>query len=98
MRICCIIQARSGSTRLPNKVLMKISGKEMLIHIIERVLNSKKIGRVIVATTTNKEDDKIEKLVLNYNNRKVAVFRGSEDDVLDRYYQAAKKRDRKSVV
>jgi len=91
MKIGCIIQARSGSTRLPNKILMKIQGKETLILEVERLLNSDKIDQIIVATTDSSKDDKVESLIKSYANPKVSVFRGSEEDVLDRYYQAAKK-------
>lgn len=88
MSIACVIQARTSSTRLPNKILTNFSGKPMLIHIIERLLNSEKIDCLIVATTDSKKDDGVEDLILNYNNSKVKVFRGSENDVLDRFYKA----------
>lgn len=90
MKISCIIQARVGSTRLPKKVLLKIQGKEILIHVLERVSYSKKIDKIIVATTLDSDDDEIETIVQGYNFSRVKVFRGSEEDVLDRYYQAAK--------
>jgi spore coat polysaccharide biosynthesis protein SpsF len=89
-KVVCIIQARSGSTRLPEKVLKKIKGKEMLIHVIERVLHSKLIDKIVIATTTKEPDNKIADLVSDYGNQKVSYYRGSELDVLDRYYQAAK--------
>ena len=57
--IAAIIQARTGSTRLPKKVLAKIEGKPMLWHIIERVKKAKNISEIIVATTDRKEDKKI---------------------------------------
>ncbi len=87
--IVCIIQARMGSTRLPGKVLLDLEGKAVLLRVIDRVLESKKINQIVIATTTNPNDQKIVDLVKNYNPR-VSVFRGSEEDVLDRYYQAAK--------
>jgi len=83
-----ISQARTGSTRLPNKVLMKILGKEILLHLIDRVLAANTVDHMIIATTDNPKDDVIVDLVQNYHNQ-VSVFRGSEEDVLDRYYQAA---------
>lgn len=83
-----ISQARTGSTRLPNKVLLKILGKEILLHFIDRVLAAKSVDHIIIATTDNPNDNVIAKLVKDYN-KKVSVFRGSEEDVLDRYYQAA---------
>ena len=83
-----ITQARTGSTRLPNKVLLKILGKEILLHFIDRVLAAKTVDHIVIATTDNPNDDIIADLVKDYD-KKVSVFRGSEEDVLDRYYQAA---------
>ena len=86
--IGCIIQARTGSTRLPKKVLLNIDEKNtVLSFVIEQVKNSKKIEKIIVATTNLKEDDEIEELVIKLG---VECFRGSETDVLDRYYNCAK--------
>ncbi|MEM1689053.1 MAG: glycosyltransferase family protein [Candidatus Hadarchaeales archaeon] len=82
-----IIQARVGSTRLPGKVLKEICGKPMLWYVIERVKRAKLINEIVVATTTNAEDDEIVKIA---EQCRVKTFRGSEDDVLDRYYRAAK--------
>lgn len=81
-----IIQARMGSTRLPGKVLKDISGKSQLEWVIDRVSQSKRIDKVIVATTTNSEDDPIRAL-----GREMCfeVYSGSSKDVLDRYYQVA---------
>lgn len=88
-KIGCVIQARTGSTRLPNKVLLPIAGKPMLLRVLDRVLESKLVEEIVVATTTNPNDNRVAELVRSYNP-KVTVFRGSEEDVLDRYYQAAK--------
>ncbi len=95
MDILCIIQARSGSTRLPNKVLLSLEGKTVLEHVIERVSHSKLIDEVVVATTFNKEDIKIVNIVSGLGYR---VFAGSEDDVLDRYYQCARLIKPKNIV
>jgi len=86
--IIAIIQARMSSTRLPGKVLKKICGKPMLQHQIERVLRSTKIDQLVVATSLDETDEPIEKFCSTIN---VDCFRGSLDDVLDRYYQVAKK-------
>lgn len=89
-KIVCIIQARTGSTRFPGKVLKKMQGKTVLSHVIKKALYSSFINRenVIVATTTKKHDD----VIANISRQEgVRCFRGSEDDVLDRYYKAAKK-------
>lgn len=83
-----IIQARSGSSRLPNKILLKILNKEILLLLIDRIIVSKLINHIIIATTKNKDDDKIVEIIDNYHPM-VSVFRGDENDVLDRYYQAA---------
>ncbi|MAG02899.1 acylneuraminate cytidylyltransferase [Candidatus Pacearchaeota archaeon] len=90
MKIVCIIQARVGSTRLPKKILLKVQEKEILIHVLERVLRSKMIDEIIVATTTNPNDEQIVKLLHEHPHSKIKISRGSEEDVLDRYYQAAK--------
>lgn len=81
-----IIQARTGSSRLPNKVLKELCGKPMLQHIIERTGRSQRVDHVMVATTLREEDRQIEELCRRI---KTDCYRGSEDDVLDRYYQAA---------
>jgi len=85
-RILAIIQARAGSTRLPGKVLMDLGGKTVLERVIERVRAAKMISEVIVATTIKAEDLAIVKLCAELGIR---VFCGSENDVLDRFYQAA---------
>lgn len=82
-----IIQARMGSTRLPGKVLMKINNKETLLeYMINRVKKCKLVDKIVVATSTEKRDDKIEDLCKSIN---VDVFRGSESDVLKRYVDCA---------
>ena len=86
--IGCIIQARLGSSRLPKKVLQNIDEKNtVLYYVIEQVKSSKKIEKIIVATTNLKEDDQIKDAVIKLG---IECFRGSEKDVLDRYYNCAK--------
>lgn len=82
----CIIQARMGSSRLPGKVLMDVNGKSILENVLDRLGPSKFIDQFIVATTNNAEDDAIEKFC---KDKGVACYRGSDWDVLDRFYQAA---------
>lgn len=94
-KIVAIIQARMGSTRLPGKVLKDICGKPMLWYVIERVKRAKLINEIVVATTTNVEDDEIIKIAEQCG---VKTFRGSKDDVLDRYYQAAKEFEADIIV
>jgi len=81
-----IIQARMSSTRLPGKVLLDLAGEPMLARVVERTRRARTIERVIVATTVEPEDEPIVALC---HSRGWNVFRGSRDDVLDRYYQAA---------
>jgi len=83
-----VLQVRMGSTRLPGKVLLEIMGKPMLLLQIERLLRASEIDKLIIATTTNSDDDQIEELIESIG---LECYRGSEDDVLDRYYQAASK-------
>jgi spore coat polysaccharide biosynthesis protein SpsF len=82
----CIIQARMGSTRLPGKVLMKVGSKSILQHVIDRLKPSKTVSHFIVATTTQPEDDAIEAACAELG---VHCYRGSDWDVLDRFYNAA---------
>ena len=81
-----IIQARMGSTRLPGKVLVDILGKSLLEHCISRLSHSKKIDKWVVATTTETSDNSIEEACKSLS---VECYRGSEWDVLDRFYQTA---------
>ncbi|MBQ4801422.1 glycosyltransferase family protein [Aquimarina sp. MMG015] len=87
MKVVVITQARSGSTRLPNKVLMEIEGKTLLQIHIDRIRLAELVDDIFIATTINKEDDKIEELA---NLLNVRYYRGSENDVLDRFYQTVK--------
>ena len=87
--IGCIVQARTGSTRLPGKVMLKLDEKNpVLYYVLEQLRSCKLVDKIIVATTTLDEDDVIENFV---NGMNVDVFRGGSNDVLDRYYQCAKK-------
>ena len=83
MNIIAIIQARMGSTRLPEKVLFDLNGKTVLERVIERVQACKLINGLVVATTVNRQDLEIVKLCANIG---VNIYCGSEDDVLDRFF------------
>jgi spore coat polysaccharide biosynthesis protein SpsF len=82
----CIIQARMGSTRLPGKVLRNVADKPILQHVIDRLAPSQRIDKMVVATTSNVEDDAIEQYC---NSQSVVCYRGSDWDVLSRFYEAA---------
>jgi spore coat polysaccharide biosynthesis protein SpsF len=86
LKIVAIIQARMGSTRLPGKVLKDIEGETMLARVVNRVRRSRLIDELLVATTDERSDDVVVK---ECQRCAVAVFRGSEKDVLDRYFRAA---------
>jgi len=88
MKVIAIVQARMGSTRLPRKVLRDLAGKPVLARVINRTCRATTVHEVVIATTTNPLDDMITKLC---EARGWSWFRGSEEDVLDRYYQAARK-------
>ncbi|MDR2817804.1 MAG: glycosyltransferase family protein [Oscillospiraceae bacterium] len=87
MKYLAIIQARCGSSRLPNKVMKDLAGKAVIERMVERVQKSKKIDEVIVATSIADNNLPLIELCAR---RRFRVFVGSEKDVLDRYYQAAK--------
>ena len=80
--IAVIVQARIGSTRLPNKVILDIVGKPLLWHVVERIKAAKKIEEIILAIPDNKENDVLEKFA---KDNKVKYFRCSEKNVLSRY-------------
>jgi len=86
MKVLAIIQARMGSTRLPGKVLRDLGGEPVLSRVLSRVQRMRRIHEIIVATTEKSADDAIEEAA---RRNGAAVFRGSEEDVLDRYYRAA---------
>jgi len=85
-----------GSSRLPGKVLMNSgNGMPLLYYVINQLRHCSKVKNLVIATTTNQEDDEIEKFA---DNNSVNVFRGSEKDVLDRYFQCAKKYSFSTIV
>lgn len=95
MKVVAIVQARTGSTRLPDKVMFNIEGKPILQHILDFLKHCKLVDQIVVATTILTEDDKIEKLVKNMG---IHCFRGSPDDVLKRYYECAQKFNAELIV
>ena len=87
MKIVAIVQARMGSSRLPGKVLADVCGKPLLHYVVSRVRQARTLSLFAVATSDHPTDDVVEKYC-QING--VPYFRGNEDDVLDRYYRAAK--------
>jgi spore coat polysaccharide biosynthesis protein SpsF len=90
-----ILQARMGSTRLPGKVLQDLIGEPMLARVVNRVRCAQTLDDVVVATTTLARDDVIEQLC---TTKRWLCYRGSENDVLDRYYQAARTYQADTIV
>ncbi len=94
-KITAIVQARIGSSRLRGKVLKKILRKESIILLLERLSRAKQISNIVVAIPRNKENDILYKLLKKY---KYNVYRGSENDVLKRYYECAKKYNAQHIL
>jgi spore coat polysaccharide biosynthesis protein SpsF len=95
MKIVAIVQARCGSTRFPEKIFAKLADKFLISHVIERLTFSKLINEIIIATTTNPIDDKLENWAINEN---ILLYRGSEDNVLKRFYETALKTNAEIIV
>ncbi len=93
--IIAIIQARMASTRLPGKVLLPLMDKTILEHIVNRVRAVEKISDIIVAASDNKMDDLIEAFC---KDKEIQCFRGSEENVLERFYQCAKLYEAQVIV
>ena len=90
-----IIQSRMGSTRLPGKVLLPLADKFVLEHVVSRVSRATKVDTVVVATSSEQQDDIIAKLAPGFG---AEVYRGSESDVLGRMFKAATKHESETVV
>ena len=82
-----IIQARLGSTRLPKKILKKLGNISILEHVVQRALRSKIADKIILAIPDDLDALMIEDCVRPYP---ISIFKGSENDVLSRYYFATK--------
>ncbi len=95
MRTVAIVQARMGSSRLPGKSLMPVAGKPMLAHLLERLKAARAPDALLVATSTKRRDEAILEVCRGAG---VDAFAGSEEDVLDRYYQAARASGAETVV
>ncbi len=93
--ILAIVQARMSSTRLYGKIMKEILGKPLIGYLLESLTYSRRINKIVVATSTGEENNRL----CNYvESQGFDVYRGSEDDVLDRFYQAAVKYRPDSIV
>lgn len=95
MKILIVIQARRGSSRLPDKIFLPLSGKPLLIRMFERVAASKTPKEIVIATTTDEKDDEVVKLC---EKNDIKCYRGHPADLLDRHYKAALEYDADVVV
>jgi glutamate-1-semialdehyde aminotransferase/spore coat polysaccharide biosynthesis protein SpsF (cytidylyltransferase family) len=93
--IVAIVQARMGSSRLPGKTIADVAGRPLLLHVVQRVRNARRVDKVVVATTDRSSDDPIAALC---QREGIKYFRGSEDDVLDRFYRTAQANAADTVV
>lgn len=95
MRVVAIIQARMGSSRLPGKVLKQLADRSVLGHVITRLSHSAKIDEIVIATTNCEQDYIITEEAGRYG---VPFYRGDEQDVLSRYYHAAKQHQADVII
>ena len=95
MRTVCIIQARMSSTRLPGKVLMPLAGQPVISHVLQRLSCCSSLSELVVATSEDATDDLLVQWCLD---NQFKVFRGSLNDVLDRYYKCAVSHHAEAVV
>jgi spore coat polysaccharide biosynthesis protein SpsF len=93
--IVAIVQARTGSSRLPGKILMPVMGKPLLAHVIFRLKACKTLDRIVVATTTENDDTEVELLC---RANQWDVYRGHPEDVLSRYFEAASAFEAQTIV
>ncbi|MBD79837.1 MAG: spore coat biosynthesis protein F [Crocinitomicaceae bacterium] len=94
-KVVALVQARLGSTRLPNKMMLSLKGTPILQWVLHRLKKSTGIDEVVLATSTNEENDLICDLA---NELECPVYRGDEDDVLKRFYEAALTHEASHIV
>ncbi|MDO8550869.1 MAG: glycosyltransferase family protein [Ignavibacteria bacterium] len=94
-KIVTVIQARAGSTRLPNKIFLPLAGESLLFRIYERIKLSGATGTVFIAIPNEPSDDPVEQFCIE---KKIPVFRGDTFDLLDRHYKAALKFNADAIV
>jgi spore coat polysaccharide biosynthesis protein SpsF len=90
-----VIQARMGSKRLPNKMMLSLHGKPIIEWVIKRVKKSKLLDSIIVAIPDVRADDILAKYMESLD---IEVFRGSENNVLNRFYEAVKEKEAKNII
>ena len=95
MKTIALVQARMGSTRLPGKVLKLVNKKPMIELLLKRLSKSKELNEIIVATSEHPQNDKLQSFVESLGHK---CTRGKENDVLDRYYEAAKETNANIIV
>lgn len=95
IKIITVIQARTGSSRLPNKIFLPLQNEPLLFRMYERVNFSNLKGTIVIVTTTDRSDDKVEELCKEY---KINCYRGDINDLLDRHFQSAKLFDADAIV
>jgi spore coat polysaccharide biosynthesis protein SpsF len=86
MKVVAVVQARTGSTRLPKKIFLPLVDKPLIWHIFDRITHSKTVNECLLATSTNPLDDALTNWA---RSEGIQIFRGSEEDVLSRIYYAA---------
>jgi len=87
LKIIAVLQSRMGSSRLPNKALLKLNGKPAILRMVDRIKEAKTIKEIWLATGKSKINNKLENC---FSNTKIKVFRGDDDDVLSRFVEISK--------
>ena len=87
LKIIAVVQARMGSARLPNKALLNLNGKPVIIRMVDRIKEAKTVKEIWLATGKSKVNNKLENVFIN---TKIRVFRGDDEDVLSRFVEISK--------
>ncbi len=94
-KIDCIIQARLGSSRLNEKIFLRVNNIPLVEHLLKRIRKIKNLNRIILSTTNQSID---ERLIKFSKKKKIDFYKGSEKNVLDRVYKTAKKFNSKNIL
>ena len=95
MKVVAVVQARMGSSRFPGKVMKPVAGKPLIELLLQRLARSEEVDQIVLATTDQPQDDALASYVQGLG---FAVFKGSESDVLDRFYRVAESHEAEVVV